>query len=90
MILEPPIYRLTGGRKRGYYVNVWLGGTEPGFDPDDDWSPAHTIDVARTTTRAAAYAVLRLFGVSVFHDWTKKGANWDMPLRAVPDQGKTQ
>ena len=83
-MVEPPLYRLRG---RGpFYVDVWLGEDPEDTDDDHGWGRRSLFrEVAVTTSRHAALAVLRLCDVDEIHDWTQKGATWDMPVTKLED-----
>lgn len=85
MEISYPLYRLLS-KEKGFIVDVILY-KDPvlpeGIDEDNIWGfidPKQSKQLAQTTSKEAALAVLRLFGVKEFHDWTIKGANWCMPL----------
>jgi hypothetical protein len=74
-----PLYRL---HKYGQnYSVVILPTSDVVYSPDGDWSnPVLIVELARTTSREAGMAVLRLHGVKEFQDWTKPGhKGWDEP-----------
>ena len=71
--LPDPLYRLLGGRKQ-----IWV----------DVWTPRGGRQVACVTSREAALAVLRLHGVTEYHDWTQPRAHWGSPLTTLEKEGK--
>jgi hypothetical protein len=77
---EANFWRITGGPRCGYGYVVEFVPEQPPDDGEGWGQPLVTRQVAVTKTKKAALAVLRLCEVTEFHDWTARGANWDMPM----------
>ncbi len=74
----------------GYSVDVVLADVDteaPGYDPEDSWT--HSVkakELAFTTSRASALAVLRLHDACFFQDWTKRPSKgWNEPLTLLAE-----